>query len=165
MLKYMIFALSVVASTGNADEVEPWSTVGAWSVFVATPAADGCFTETELDGGTLVQLGSVSTLGGGFFAAYNAQWSDVEVGGTGTLKFDFGDALFAGDVVGKTSGGLPGGYAYFDNPNFVTEFAKRLSVTITGPKGKTVEISLKGSKKAIDAVLACEAEQSKEPSE
>lgn len=165
MLKYMISAFSFIATTGVADEVEPWRSVGDWSVFVATPAADGCFTETELYGGTLVQIGTVSTLSGGFFAAYNAQWSDVEIGATGTLKFDFGDALFAGDVVGKTSSGLPGGYAFFDNPNFVTEFAKRLSVTITGPKGKTVEINLKGSKKAIEAVLACNAEQTETASE
>jgi hypothetical protein len=55
--------------------------------------------------------------------------------------------------------GSLGGYAFFDNPEFVTEFAKRQSVIITGSKGPTEEIDLSGSSKAIAAVRACQAEQ------
>lgn len=161
MLKLLVATLTMITSTAIAEEHSPWSTVGLWNIFVADPVEDGCYMERQFDDGTVVQVGTVASLDGGFFAAYNPAWTDIEIGATGLLKFNFGDALFGGDVEGRLNNDLPGGYAFFDNPGFVNEFAKRLAVTITGPKDKSFEVDLKGSKKAIDAALACQKENTK----
>ena len=85
-------------------------------------------------------------------------------GATGTLE-TVGAARFAGEVVGRLSNTLPGGYAFFDNPNFVKEFAKRNTVRVWGEREDVIEISLAGTAKAINAVLACQKEQPKAVSE
>ncbi|WP_254439160.1 hypothetical protein [Ruegeria arenilitoris] len=106
-----------------------------------------------------VEIGAAPNQAGGFFAAYNPAWVLIEDGATGVVQFDFGDAKFEGEAVGVFKNGVPGGYAFFDNPAFVTEFGKRQSVTIIGESGAEVELDLSGSAKAIEAVLACQAEQ------
>ena len=64
--------------------------------------------------------------------------------------------MFAGDVEGRIFDDLPGGYAFFDNPNFVDEFGKRNVVKVSGEKGHRVDIGLGGTKRAIDAIKACQ---------
>ena len=121
----------------------------------------GCLMEKHFDDGTLVQIGAVPNRDGGFFAAYNPDWTDIEDGVIGTVKFDFPDIRFSGDVVGIAKEGLFGGYAFFDNPNVPMEFAARNNMTIIGAQGRTVDINLEGSAKAIQAVQTCQAEQPK----
>ncbi|WP_255431648.1 hypothetical protein [Ruegeria sp. THAF57] len=108
-----------------------------------------------------VEIGAAPNQAGGFFAAYNPVWVQIEDGVTGIVKFDFGDAKFEGEAVGVFKNGVPGGYAFFDNPAFVSEFGKRQSVTIIGESGARVELDLNGSAKAIETVLECQAEQPK----
>ncbi|WP_254430657.1 MULTISPECIES: hypothetical protein [unclassified Ruegeria] len=106
-----------------------------------------------------VEIGAAPNQAGGFFAAFNPAWVQIEDGVTGIVQFDFGDAQFEGEAVGVFKNGVPGGYAFFDNPAFVTEFGKRQSVTVIGESGAEVELDLSGSAKAIKAVLTCQAEQ------
>jgi hypothetical protein len=159
MFKHVVVLIVMIGTSVGAEELANWSTVGKWEILVDASTGNGCLAERKFEDGTLVQIGAEPARQGGFFAAYNAEWSDIQVGATGVVKFDFGDARFAGGVVGRIRNGLPGGHAFFDNPNFVTEFAKRLSVQVSGESGRLVEIDLSGSKKAIDAVLACQKEQ------
>jgi hypothetical protein len=55
--------------------------------------------------------------------------------------------------------GWHGGSAFFNNPNLVPELAKRRSITVIGPRGRTFEVDLAGSSKAIDLMQACQKEQ------
>lgn len=159
LMRVLISALCLCASPLFASDLALWGDFGAWSVLVNPATGNGCFAQKTFEDGTLVQIGAEPSRNGGFFAAYNADWDSIETGASGTVQFDFGDALFAGNVVGRNQDGLPGGYAFFDNPNFVTEFAKRRSVKISGESGSMVEIDLGGTKTAIDSVLACQEEQ------
>jgi len=158
-MRILIAIMCIVGVSASASELTSWEEIGTWEVLVDPAVGNGCLAQRVFDDGTLVQIGAEPARNGGFFAAYNAEWSDIKDGATGIVNFDFGDARFAGDVVGRINQNLPGGYAFFDNPNFVTEFGKRQSVKVTGESGRLVEIDLTGSKRAIEAVLACQKEQ------
>ncbi|TLP56903.1 hypothetical protein FEE96_20820 [Parasedimentitalea maritima] len=158
-MRVLVVVLCSFGVPASASNVEHWEEVGAWEILVDASVGNGCLAQRVFEDGTLVQIGAEPVRNGGFFAAYNAEWSDIEIGATGIVNMDFGDARFAGEVVGKVNQDLPGGYAFFDNPNFVTEFGQRQSVKISGESGRLIEIDLTGSKRAIEAVLDCQKEQ------
>ena len=155
----VLAAIAVLPCLSFAQEVNEWGKEGDWSILVNPGNGYGCYAEKQFPDGTVVQIGSEPLRKGGFFAAYNAEWTHIEDGATGKVIFDFGSEKFGGEAVGRVQGGLPGGYAFFDNPNFVSEFAGRNSVKVSGNSEREAEISLAGTKRAIDAVKACQAEQ------
>ena len=160
----LIAACAVFASSQAVQAQTPhkkWGDSGAWSILVDPEVGNGCYMENTLEDGTLVQVGILPDRDGGFFAAYNAAWTNIEEGAAGTVQFDFEKSLFGGDYVGATKGGLPGGYAYFNNPEFIKEFGKRNNVSISGNQGKALDFKLTGTMKAINAVRNCDAEQPK----
>lgn len=142
-----------------AQNYEPWGEAGDWKILINKDEGNGCLAQKAFDDGTVVQLGAVPLRAGGFFAAHNAAWADIKEGAAGTVKFDFGDARFAGDAVGQFLDGVPGGYAFFDNPSFLDEFVKRQNVVISGDAGTKVTIDLSGTTKAVAALRACQKEQ------
>ncbi|WP_270730383.1 hypothetical protein [Shimia sp. Alg240-R146] len=115
--------------------------------------------EKTFDSGTLVQIGVVPDKDGAFFAAYNALWPKSELDAKSTVLFDFGDSRFQGDVLGDVHDGLPGGYAFFDNPEFAFEFGKRASVVVQGASGRSEDLDLTGSMKGLASVRTCQKEQ------
>ncbi len=147
------------ASLLHAAGMERWGESGDWTILIDPKKGNGCLAWKPFEDEMTVEIGAAPNQAGGFFAAYNPAWVQLEDGATGIVKFDFGDAKFEGEAVGVYKNGVPGGYAFFDNPAFVTEFGKRQSVTIIGESGAEVELDLSGSAKAIEAVLTCQAEQ------
>ncbi len=160
MIKWVLSA-TVVLLPGfvHAAGMEQWGESGDWAILIDPEKGNGCLAWRAFEDDMTVEIGAAPNQAGGFFAAYNPAWVQVEDGATGIVRFDFGDAQFEGEAVGVYKNGVPGGYAFFDNPAFVTEFGKRQSVTIIGESGAEVELDLSGSAKAIEAVLACQAEQ------
>ncbi len=160
MIKWALSAAFVLSgSFAFAAGMEQWGESGDWKILIDPEKGNGCLAWKPFENDMTVEIGAAPKQGGGFFAAYNPAWVQIEDGATGIVKFDFGDAKFEGEAVGVFKNGVPGGYAYFDNPAFVGEFGKRQSVTIIGESGTEVELDLSGSAKAIEAVLACQAEQ------
>lgn len=157
-----IFAFIAIAvgATANSQEFVDWGEVGEWSILVDPGTGNGCLMEKRFDDGTLIQFGEVPNDNGGFFAAYNPDWTDIEDGVTGTVKFEFPKIRFTGDVVGVANDGRFGGYAFFDNPNVPLEFARNNDMTIIGELGRKIEVNLKGTSNAIKAVKACQVEHS-----
>lgn len=152
--------LPVFAAAAFAGEPTRWGQSGDWTILVDPEVGNGCFMIRTYEDGTLILIGTVPDRLGGFLAAHNPNWTDIEEGVEGVLSIDFGEALFEGAVVGKFYNDIPGGYAFFDNPNFVHEFRKRNSVILIGKKsGHQVNIDLKGSNSGINAVLACQEQQ------
>jgi len=138
-----------------------WGEIAPWVIMVDPEVGNGCYMENTFEDGTTVQVGFVPDRNGGFFAAYNAAWTNVEDGAIGTVEFDFEKSLFRGEYVGVAKDDKFGGYAFFNNPEFIKEFGKRNTVAIKGDKGNALDISLKGTTKAINAVRNCDAEQPK----
>ena len=158
-MRILAVIVCIVGTSAAADELATWGESGKWQILIDPAAGNGCLAQRSFEDGTLVQIGAEPARSGGFFAAYNADWSDIEDGAVGVVNFDFGDAKFAGEATGRVAQDLPGGYAFFDNPNFVTEFGKRQTVKISGKSGREVEIDLTGSMKALGSVQACQKEQ------
>jgi hypothetical protein len=144
-------------SLAFADQL--WKEVEGWSILINEDDVSRCYAARTLDDGTLVQIGAMPTLDGGYFAIYNAAWTHIEDGAEGSVEFDFGRSRFGGAATGKIENGIPGGYVFFDNPAFVQEFARRRTVRIIGSNGTEFELDLKGTSRAIRAVLACQDAQ------
>ncbi|MEP1354017.1 MAG: hypothetical protein ABJX32_03905 [Tateyamaria sp.] len=149
-----ILTLSIMPVSALAADV--WQTAGDWTILINTEDTGKCFASRELDDGSEVQIGAEPTLDGGYFAIYNEAWTHVEEGQDGTVEFDFGSARFGGEAIGKIENGMHGGYAFFNNPAFIQEFARSQTVKIIGSQGNAFELDLTGTSKAIRGVLACQ---------
>ncbi len=155
-MKRLWLCLSLLLPTAPPAQTHPeFATVGDWTVRTNPTNGNGCYMEKSFDSGTLVQIGVVPDENGAFFAAYNAAFDGVEEGAEGTVLFDFGDSRFQGAVKGAFLNGVPGGYAFFDNPEFAREFGKRTKVLVQGGAGRSEEIDLTGSMKGLRSIQAC----------
>ncbi|WP_412551738.1 hypothetical protein [Shimia sp. MIT910701] len=151
--------LSLLLPSATFAQTHPeFATVGDWTVRTNPANVNGCYMEKTFASGTLVQIGVVPDQQGAFFAAYNAAFDGVEEGAEGSVLFDFGDSRFQGAAKGAFHNGLPGGYAFFDNPEFAKEFGKRTKVLVQGGAGNSEEIDLTGSMKGLRSVQACRDE-------
>lgn len=162
MIRKLMAIGAFAIATGHAASAEDlvtWGTSGEWAILIDSATGNGCLMEKRFHDGTLVQFGTVPNRNGEFFAVYNTDWTDIEDGVAGTVKFEFPKIRFVGDVVGVAKDGRFGGYAFFDNPNVTLEFAKNNNMTIIGELGRKIEVSLKGTSNAIKAVKACQIEQ------
>ena len=151
--------LCMCCTVASAQSLTSWSVAGDWEILVDDATGHSCLAQKNYTDGTRVQIGFDIMRNGGFFAAYNPSWTQIEAGEIGTVKFEFGDVRFAGEAQGRIIDELPGGYAFFDNPDFVNELAKRNSVKFSGKSGIWFEIDLSGSSRAIDALRTCQKEQ------
>lgn len=158
-MRYLAIALLVTGGAVSAADAVLWQKFGDWTVNIDGADASRCFASRTMDDGSEIQIGTEPALDGGYFAIYNAEWTHIEDGQTGSVEFDFGVSRFGGDAVGRYENGVPGGYAFFNNPNFVQEFSRRQSVTIVGTKGAKFKLDLTGTSRAIRGVLACQDEQ------
>ena len=141
--------------------MQDWGEVGRWEIRIDPESGNGCFMETSLEDGSVVQFGFVPNRNGGFFSIYNANWTDIVEGEKANVKLEFDAKQFSGEAAGVTQGGVPGGYAYFNNPNVRAEFARSKTMIIFDDKGHTIELDLSGTSKAAQAVEACQKQQTK----
>lgn len=158
----LICALSAAPAAFAEDTL--WQEAGQWVVRVNADKEMRCYASRTVDGGSEVQIGTEPALNGGFFAIYNPAWTHIDESTTAQVEFDFGVSKFRGSAEGRILNGIPGGYAFFNNPAFVQEFARRQTVTITGDGGAEFELDLTGTSLAVRAVLACQDAQP-DPSE
>ena len=158
-MRLSVLFLCMSSTLASASDMKPWSVVGDWEILVDETTGSSCLAQKDFEDGTRVQIGFDVTRNGGFFAAYHRLWTQIVADEIGTAKFDFGDARFAGDAIGKFSDGWPGGYAFFDNPDFVNEFAKRNAIKFSGESGVWFEVNLSGTRSAIDALRVCQKAQ------
>jgi hypothetical protein len=156
---FVAFSDSLSLASASAGEAKLWKASGNWNIYLDTDSAKGCFAERVLDDATTVRFGTVPDRNGGFFAAYNSSWADIEVGSTAVIEFDFGAARFAGEAMGVELNNAKGGYVFFDNPAFVQEFGKRYSVKVKVRGEFFAEYDLVGTSNSIADVLACQAQQ------
>jgi len=156
-----ILALCTLATGAPAQELTDWGDSGRWKIRIDTETGNGCLMEVPLEDGSIFQFGNEPNRKGGFFAVYNPEWTDIEDGLETTVKFDFDEKRFSGDALGDVSSTRFGARAFFDNPNVRTEFAKNRVMTVIGGLGRSFEVDLTGTTKALAAVEKCQAEQPK----
>jgi hypothetical protein len=158
-LRYCLPAVFCASVALAANGFTDWGQSGDWSVLVDPDEGNGCLIQKDFSDGIRIRFGNLPLQSGGFFAALSQDWTDLEPGTTGTVRFLTDEAKFAGEVETIEEDGWYGGSAFFNNPNLVTEMAKRRSIAVVGPRGGTFEVDLAGSSKAIDLMEECQKEQ------
>ena len=156
-MRHTLLILVLASTPAVANEVRDWRSVAGWDIKERIGSARACFASRVTSDGPEVQIGVAPTLDGGYLAVYNPAWTHIVEGETGRVEFDFGEARFGGEAVARYEDGVPGGYAYFNNPAFVEEFSRRYDVRITGSRGTIFEMDLTGTRKAVAEVLACQS--------
>lgn len=159
-MRRTILALFITLPTLVFAETTVFDIFGTWTIMVRNGDANTCYATRKTKDGSAVQIGVEPDLQGGYFAIYNGEWTHIKDGDTGTVEFNFGTSRFGGDAVGKIENGVPGGYAFFDNPAFVKEFANRQTVSVIGTNGAVFKMDLTGTKNAVAGVRACQDAQS-----
>lgn len=159
LLKKNLCLLFLLCATGAQAQTGVWGTAGGWDIRIDDDTHKACYAMRTLDDGSTVYIGFEPGAAGGYFAIYNPAWTHIEEDQKGLVEFDFGQAKFAGEAVGRFRDGVPGGYAYFNNPAFADAFARYETVKITGSKGATFSMALTGTQKAVAAVRTCQAAQ------
>ena len=158
-LRYCVPAAFCASAALAANGLTDWAQSGDWSILVDPGRGNGCLIQKDFSDGIRIRFGNLPLQSGGFFAALSQEWTDLEPGTTGTVRFLTDEAKFAGEVETIEEDGWYGGSAFFNNPNLVTEIAKRRSIAVVGPRGGTFEVDLAGSSKAIDLMEECQKEQ------
>lgn len=153
------WAIMPLIGTCAAAQVSEWATSGDWRVSVGAETGNGCYIEKDFDSGIRFVLGFLPDRDGGFIAALNTEWTHLTPGDKAVVKFFTSEEKFAGEVEMIERDGLHGGWAFFNNPAFVSEIAKRRSLRIVGPEGGEFELDLTGSALAIAEMKRCQAAQ------
>ncbi|MEP2531708.1 hypothetical protein [Shimia sp.] len=161
MIKTLSSLIILVGGACAAQPFSEWGESGDWVVRVDEASGNGCFMQRSFDSGTMVRIGYVPNEEGAFMSAFNPGWTQIEADDKGSVIFDFGDSRFQGAVVGVIEDDVPGGYAFFNNPEFASEFGRRHSVTIIGEKGGQEELDLAGSSAGLTKLKECQGAQEK----
>ena len=151
----MAFATNAMQVHASQGDKEVWSTVGVWRVQMDAPENGGCYMERTLEDGTVFRLGLKVISHEGYFAVFNADWKKLAESEVGEIYFDFGDEVFGGDAIGIVEGELRGGIADFNNPDFLTQLANRVTVVVSGSARSGFEFTLSGTKRAIEETDRC----------
>ncbi|AXI47121.1 hypothetical protein C1J03_14515 [Sulfitobacter sp. SK012] len=157
----LVLAMATSVASASGTDTKVFETFGEWTIMIRSGDPVACYATRMGEDGSEVQIGVEPDLQGGYFAVYNSAWTHIKEGDVGSVEFNFGTSRFGGEAVGKTENDIPGGYAFFDNPAFVEEFANRQTVKVIGTSGAVFEMDLTGTKKAVTGVLACQDAQPK----
>lgn len=114
----------------------------------------------------VVQLGTEAAMLGegegerfGFLAIYTRNEDAViEQGEVWPVIIEIDGVAFGGDAVGVVREEVRGGYVISNSSNFGDSIANGQTMRVMTPAGAEVDVDLTGTKKAMEAVRACQAE-------
>lgn len=150
---------SIAASTALAQPFNPYGEESGWNILVNEAFDNGCLIEKVMDDGLQVQIGVDPRDERGYVAIYVQAEKGVEDGMSVPVMFDLDGDKFSGDATGGVIDGYQGGYVYFNNPKFALDLAQKQTLTVT-PEGRDATVvDLTGSKKAMQAMIACQQAQ------
>ena len=151
--------LALSAYPATAEDLKKWGDAGAWQVFVDAAVGNGCLIEKTFEDGSRMRMGDLPEKNGNFLSVVNKAWTQIDEVETVVVHFDLDGVVFGGDVEYIIDGDWRGGFAFFNNPALFEEFAKKNTMTITGPSNQPVSYSLKGTGKALKALDECRKEK------
>ncbi|MEL6207693.1 MAG: hypothetical protein AAFR47_20610, partial [Pseudomonadota bacterium] len=124
----------------------------------------GCFMEGQ-QGDYVVQMGTEAAMLGqgdgdifGFVAVYAPAEIALKDGEMLPIFVSIDGELFGGDVVGVEKQGFHGGYVISNSTEYADALSDGSVMTIAPDTPSATEISLSGTRAAIDAVRGCQAE-------
>jgi len=144
-----------------AQESVFWKSVGDWDISIDTTIQDGCYALASWSGGTEVRIGRNPELENFYVLIGNEKWASLTHGGEYDIKIKFGgrpvwDVTARGWQFGE--GGTVFLHAQSTKMDFVREFQRALTMKISYDGKEIDTLKLTGSRKAWDAVEACQKE-------
>lgn len=154
------FFISILAGfPASSEDLREWGSSGKWTILIDPAAGNGCLMQTVLDDGARIRFGLVPERKGGFISVTDTNWPDFQAGTTGTMKLIFEDSRFGGEADFLAKGDQSTGYAFFDNPSFALDLARKREMTLVFSDGYERSLDLTGSARAADDVSHCQEEQ------
>ncbi len=158
-LRILIVCFLWPAAVLGDSHHEDWSTIGDWTILIDESAGRGCFMQKDFDNGIRIRIGYYPKRGGGFLSGLSKEWDHLEVGSTSIVKFIMDTEKFAGDAEVIEEGEWKGGFAFFNNPDFPTQLARRNSLEIIDPNGVRHTFGLSGTFRTLAQLEKCQSEQ------
>ena len=139
----------------EAQEFKKWGDAGEWQILVDATVGNGCLIEKTFEDGSRMRMGHLPEQEAAYLSVVNKSWTHIKEVDTVVVHFDLDGVVFGGDVEYLIEDEWRGGYAFFNNPALVDEFAQKNKMTITGPSNQPVSYSLDGTSAALVALKKC----------
>lgn len=153
---------AVSASFAAADSFTKYGEVEGWKVFVDNDKGS-CLIERFDEAGNVVQMGL--TKGNqklGYLGVFTLADIGIRKGKKERVSIDIDGNRYWGDATGMNGNiteGYVGGYIRANNPQFISDVAKKYTMTVFPETEATFTVDLKGTYKAMEMGRKCNAEQ------
>lgn len=148
---------AILATPVLAVDLVPVAQAGAWGILQDPNHGNNCLTEATMADGTVVRVGFRKEGKEGMMSAFNAAWGEMKLGKNHPVEIKLGADSYAGKAEKRDLDTARGMDVFFDNPQFVSDFANAEEMTIWADGAELAKVGLAGSKEAIEALLACQA--------
>lgn len=163
---FTLFAGSI-AAFGQAipsatDTFTRYGRAGDWNIFVNNSRGT-CLAE-RVSEESVLQMGITNPERYGYLGVFTKAPTEARSGAVSEIVLEIDGRRFVGGVTeaaGNVSGGFSGGYVVSPEVGFVEAVSAAPSMVATVAGREPLVIDLTGTRRAIDAVRACDAAQAK----
>ncbi len=155
-----VLAVGLVAAWPSvAQDSTLWKRIGNWDISIDATIGNGCYTLASWTGGTVFRLGLNPELDNYYVLIGNDKWGSLKAEESYDIQLRFDDKA-PWDVSMRglqfTAGETVYLHAQSTDFDFIDEFMLQASMTISYQGNKIETLSLSGSKRAFEEVLACQ---------
>lgn len=151
--------LTLVGAAAAAEETTVWGSgeVNGWYTAIDNSIGGGCFIFTTFEGDTAARIGFDPGSKGFYLMVGDLDWASMKEGAEYNVELQMGSRPeWTAVAVGARLADIPALLVVFDDANFVAEFAAQLYIALRLNGQEIANLSLKGSARAIDAMISCQ---------
>lgn len=152
--------IAAISATTAAAEFTSYGAVEGWDVYVDT-AKGTCLIERADESG-VVQMGLTADHSVGYLGVFTKTDIGIKTGEKSDIFVDIDGTLYSSTSTGMNgniTAGYQGGYILADNPQFISDLAKKYTMTVFPETVGAFVVDLKGTYKAMEMGRKCNAEQ------
>lgn len=143
----------------EGDEFSMFGEASGWTIFV-NESRGTCLAE-RVDDASVLQMGLTADATLGYLGVFTQDPTGIETNTVERVEIEIGGQRYAGEVaeMANLKEGYSGGYILANNAEFIQAVADQPSMTVFVADREPLEISLAGTKAAIQAAQDCNAAQ------
>ena len=152
-------ALLLCGAAMAAEETTVWGSgeVNGWYTAIDNTIGGGCFIYTTFEGNAVARIGFDPGSKGFYLLVGDTDWASMEDGAEYDVALQMGSRPeWTAIAVGARLSDIPALLVVFDDANFIAEFAAQRYVALRLKGQEIANLSLKGSARAIDAMISCQ---------
>lgn len=145
----------------GSDGFTKYGSVEGWNIFIDNERGS-CLIEKIDEAGNVVQMGLTKDHEFGYVGVFTKADLGIKKGKKEKIYLDLDGNLYwstATDMKGNITEGYQGGYILANNPDFISDLAKKHVMTVFPKKEAAFTVDLTGTYKAIAEARKCNAEQ------